>query len=167
MPWNRMHCKHYLLVPLGWHPSHLFFCGPAFIGESICVEKVPVWLLLSENFSHLSFCTKARIMLNYRSCQPGWCAFEPEALLLFPKGILPGLQDPNTLTWMRIPWSTGLRAGFRVWIHITCSVTRSCDSSATVHQKIQGCNRNVLKYRMYVLNVKQLSNITYLFSSTK
>lgn len=42
----------YLLVPLGWYPSHLFCWGSAFIGEIICVGSVPVQLLLSEN-SHI------------------------------------------------------------------------------------------------------------------
>lgn len=136
MAWNRMNCKHYLLAPLGWHPPYLFCCGPAFIGESICVEKVPVWLLLSENFSHLSFCSKLQnsVWLQDLSARTVFT----EALLLLRTGILPGLQDPKVPTWLKIPSRTELMATFRLWIHVICNATGSCDSLATVHWKILG-----------------------------
>lgn len=122
---------HYLSVPVGWYPSYLFHHGLA-LQSCTCMWKHCVWGGLS--------------LLNCKSYPPDWFLFEPEALLLSLISTLPGLQqDPRLPTCLKIPWSTELIAQFRLWIHTACSVTGSCDSSSTAHQKLLGLMEFLMK----------------------
>lgn len=161
MPWNRMNYEHSLPPGCTRLTAFTLFSAMALLLQAcICMWKDCVW--------------SGQSLFGCKSHHPDGFISEPEALLLLVTSILPGLpRDPHLPPCLKGPWRTELAAQLRLWNHITCSVLIPSTSKAfgldgILDKKIPiERNRNVTKYRSYVLNVSQLNSVTSLFSTAK